>query len=219
MQVGRSRPTVGDPFHARQERSDDGQRPSVSANRSCSSAEKGHDGPVLGESYDVGEVGRLQRLAPEFSEGFGAAFAAAEADLRQWMPSTAREQEDPVTFLQRCATAFENAATFAYAIVATTGEVIGYLNLTPAEGHAVIGYWLHPAWRGRGIVPTAVRVLSDAAFDVLPEVDRIHAHLDAANTASERVLAKAGFEHHETFTRPPRTASESDTEWLFVRHR
>jgi RimJ/RimL family protein N-acetyltransferase len=179
----------------------------------------GHDVTVLFHTYDVGKVGCLQRLAPELSEGFGAAFAAAEADLRQWMPSTAREQEDSVTFLQQCATAFENAATFAYAIVATTGEVIGYLNLTPADDHAVIAYWLHPAWRGKGIVPSAVRAVSDAAFDAWPGIERIHAHLDAANTASERVLAKAGFAHHDTFTRPPRTPSESDTEWLFVRHR
>lgn len=174
---------------------------------------------MLGESYDLGCGGRLQRLAPELSDGFGAAFAAAEADLRQWMPSAAREQEDPVTFVHRCVTAFEDSTTFAYAIVTTTGDVIGYLNLTPVEGHAVIAYWLHPAWRGRGITPTAVRALSDAALEAMPEVARIHAHLDAANTASARVVAKAGFEHHDTFTRPPRTASESDTEWLFVRHR
>lgn len=178
----------------------------------------GHDETVL-ESYDLGSVGRLQRLAPELSDGFRTAFAATEADLRQWMPSTAREQEDPVVFVDWCVTAFEQATTFAYAIVTMTDDVIGYLNLTPADGHAVIAYWLDPAWRGRGIVPSAVRTLSDAVFDAMPAIDRIHAHLDAANTASERVLTKAGFEHHETFTRPPRTSSETDTEWLFVRHR
>lgn len=171
------------------------------------------------ESYDLGSVGRLRRLAPELSEGFGAAFSAAEADLRQWMPSAAREQEDPVAFVDWCVTAFERATTFAYATVTTTGDVIGYLNLTPADGHAVVAYWLHPAWRGRGIIPSAVVSLSDAAFETMPAIDRIHAHLDAANTASERVLRKAGFEHHDTFTRPPRTSSETGTEWLFVRHR
>lgn len=174
---------------------------------------------MLSESYDLGGVGRLQRLEPGLSAGFGAAFAAAEADLRQWMPSAAREQEDPVTFADRCATAFEQSTAFAYAIVTMTGDVIGYLNLTPVDDHAVVAYWLHPAWRGRGIVPSAVRALSDAAFDGLAAVERIHAHLDAANTASERVLTKAGFEHHDTFTRPPRTSSESETEWLFVRRR
>ena len=174
---------------------------------------------MLDESYDLGAAGRLQRLGPKLSAGFGAAFAAAELDLRAWMPATAREQEHPVAFVDWCATAFDDATTFAYAVVATTGEVIGYLNLTPADDHAVIAYWLHPAWRGQSIVPSAVRAVSDAAFDAWPGIERIHAHLDAANTASERVLAKAGFAHHDTFTRPPRTPSESDTEWLFVRHR
>lgn len=148
---------------------------------------------VLRISYDLGHAGCLQRLGPELSEAFGAAFAAAEADLRQWMPSAARDQEDPVAFVGWC--------------------------VTPAEHHAVIAYWLHPAWRGRGIVPSAVRAVSDAAFEAMPAIDRIHAHLDAANTPSERVLTKAGFEHRDTFTRPPHTASESDTEWLFVRCR
>jgi RimJ/RimL family protein N-acetyltransferase len=171
------------------------------------------------DRYDLGRVGRLQRLAPELADGFGAAFRAAEEDLRQWMPSAASEQEDPVTFVRRCATAFDHATTFAYAIVTMTEEVIGYLNLTPEERHAVVAYWLHPAWRGRGIVPSAVRTSTDAAFETMPAIERIHAHLDAANKASERVLRKAGFEHHDTFTRPPRTSAETDTEWLFVRHR
>lgn len=184
--------------------------------RSCPGRVAVHHGGVLSDTYDLGETASLQRLRPEHVARFEAAFAAAEVDLRQWMPASAKEQEDAPSFVDGCARAFETATTFAYAIVGPDGDVIGYVNLTPESRHAVVAYWVHPQWRGRGIAPRAVRVLADAAFAAPMGLDRVHAHLDAANGASRRVLEKAGFAHHETFFRPPRTPSESDTEWLFV---
>ena len=169
--------------------------------------------------YSLGGVGVLQRLHLKLVQEFAAAFAAAEPDLREWMPSAAKEQEDAEAFVDACVSAFDAGATFAYAIVAPTHQVIGYINLTAATPHAVVAYWVHPQWRGRGIAARAVRVLVDAVFASHENIQRIHAHLDAANVASRRVLDDAGFHHHETFTRPPRTGSESETEWLFVRER
>ena len=174
----------------------------------------------LGDSYDLGATARLERLRPELARPFEAAFAAAEADLREWMPAAAREQEDAASFMELCSAAFDAGTTFAYAIVDPPGDVvIGYVNLGLQDDHVVAGYWVRPEWRGRGVAPWALRVLTDAAFAALPAVDRVHAHLDAANAASQRVLEKGGFHHHETFERPPRTRSESDTEWLYVRNR
>lgn len=174
---------------------------------------------MLADAYDLSGQASLQRLRPELATAFEAAFVAAEADLREWMPSAAREQEDAVAFLEWCDGAFAGAEVFAYGIVAPDGELGGYLSLRPEARHAVVGYWVRPEWRGRGIAPLALRVLSDAAFAALGDIDRIHAHLDAANGASRRVLEKAGFHVAETVGRPPRTASESDTEWVYVRDR
>ena len=174
---------------------------------------------MLKYRYSLGGVGSLQRLDAHLAQGFAAAFAAAEADVREWMPSAAKEQEDATAFVDGCVRAFDAGATFAYGIVARTGEVIGYVNVTPSAAHAVVAYWVHPQWRGRRIAARAVRILVDAVFASMANVTRIHAHLDAANAASRRVLDDAGFVHHESYTRPPRTRSESDTEWLFVRPR
>ena len=174
---------------------------------------------MLGDTYRLGRIGQLLRLGPELAGPFGEAFLAAEPDLRQWMPSTAREQENPTEFLERCRAAFDAGITFAYAMVVPEGEVAGYINLTPELDHAVAGYWVRPEWRGRGLAPLALGVLTDAALVGLPAAQRIHAHLDAANSASRRVLEKAGFRPSQSFNRPPRTASETNTEWLYVRDR
>jgi RimJ/RimL family protein N-acetyltransferase len=58
---------------------------------------------------------------------------------------------------------------------------------------AEIGYWLaRPQW-GRGIGTEAVRILTDYAFTHF-DICRLYAEVFAPNSASARVLTKAGFE-------------------------
>jgi len=56
-----------------------------------------------------------------------------------------------------------------------------------------IGYWLGETYWGRGIVTEAVIALTDWAFAELGLV-RLYAPVFARNTASARVLEKAGYE-------------------------
>jgi ribosomal-protein-alanine N-acetyltransferase len=174
---------------------------------------------VLCDTYSLPGAVSLTRLRPELAGEFTSAFSEVEEDLRQWMPAAAREQENAAEFIDRCVDAFEAADTFAYAITTRDGQVIGYSNLTPEADHAAVGYWVRPDSRGKGVASTAVGLLSAAAFDLLPAVASVHAYLDAANVASRRALEKAGFRHHEAYTRPPRTSAETDTEWLYVKDR
>ncbi|UOQ73422.1 GNAT family N-acetyltransferase [Hymenobacter cellulosilyticus] len=57
---------------------------------------------------------------------------------------------------------------------------------------AEIGYWLGREYWGRGIVPVAVRVLTDYTFAHF-DVSRLYAEIFARNAASARVLTKAGY--------------------------
>ncbi len=57
---------------------------------------------------------------------------------------------------------------------------------------AYIGYWISQAWAGRGIMPTAVALLTDHAFDAL-RLHRIEINIRPENEASRRVVAKLGF--------------------------
>ena len=87
---------------------------------------------------------------------------------------------------------------------------IGLLNLQPPETpgepepepnpsssyhSAEIGYWLTAACRNQGVATSAVRAVNAWAMDEDGGLglDRVAANVFAFNTASERVLVKAGF--------------------------
>ena len=80
--------------------------------------------------------------------------------------------------------------------IATTDEPIGGIGLVPGEDvnrHcAELGYWLGEPFWGRGITTNAVRVFTEWAFEHFT-LNRIFATPFAANTASARVLEKAGY--------------------------
>ena len=56
----------------------------------------------------------------------------------------------------------------------------------------MIGIWLTPAARGRGIGATAQRMLADLFF-AHTTVNRVEAHTDVENIAEQRALERAGF--------------------------
>jgi RimJ/RimL family protein N-acetyltransferase len=78
---------------------------------------------------------------------------------------------------------------------AASGAFAGHVQLThvaPPIGQAMTGYALLPEHRGRGFATRAVRLLVDWAFAHTP-LARVVAGTDPENTASHRVLERAGF--------------------------
>lgn len=76
---------------------------------------------------------------------------------------------------------------------------IGYILHGDVERvSAEVGYWLGHEYWGRGIATTAVRLLTRHAFAANPELKRLYATPYAWNTASARVLEKAGYRHEGT---------------------
>jgi ribosomal-protein-alanine N-acetyltransferase len=75
-------------------------------------------------------------------------------------------------------------------------EVIGGIGLEPRQDvyrkTALVGYWLSEELWGRGIMPEAVKLVTDYAFTQLDFV-RIQASVYSKNPASMRVLEKAGY--------------------------
>ncbi len=76
------------------------------------------------------------------------------------------------------------------------GFAVGAIGLKPGDDvhrlSAEIGYWLGEEFWNRGIVTEAVNAVTAHAFESL-EMIRVHAEVFAWNTASMRVLEKAGF--------------------------
>ncbi|GAA2372166.1 GNAT family N-acetyltransferase [Nonomuraea africana] len=114
---------------------------------------------------------------------------------------------------QRVELSVRDAATDAFA---------GHIQLTqvaPLIGQAMLGYSLMPAFRGRGLISRAVRLLTDWAF-TKTALHRIVAGTDVTNEVSQGVLERAGFSregvHRELFPRPDGTRGD-DVEWLLLR--
>jgi RimJ/RimL family protein N-acetyltransferase len=114
---------------------------------------------------------------------------------------------------ERADLSIRDTATDRYA-----GE-IGLYYIEPPTQQAMIGYNLGREWRGRGYATRAVALLIEWAFTHL-DVERIIAGTAPDNTASHRVLARAGFEQ-EAYLRSRLPAADGgrvdDIQWVRLR--
>lgn len=77
-----------------------------------------------------------------------------------------------------------------------SGEAVGSIGVFPQTDihsmNAEMGYWLSEEYWGNGIMTRAVRQMVKYGFETF-EINRIYARPFGTNTASHRVLEKAGF--------------------------
>ncbi|MBK6882374.1 MAG: GNAT family N-acetyltransferase [Flavobacteriales bacterium] len=96
------------------------------------------------------------------------------------------------------------------------GAAVGAVGIHPQSDvyrrNAELGYWIAKAFRGKGIMTEAVKQATTRAFDILPDIHRVFARPYGSNTASQRVLEKAGFileaRMHGTFLKNGRVEDE-----------
>jgi len=100
-------------------------------------------------------------------------------------------EEDGVAFLNR----FRNDRPVRVFAIVVNGHAVGSIGVFPQDDifhrNAELGYWLAAPYRGRGIVPTAIRQMVDYAFHTWP-LRRVFARPFGSNRASQRALEKAG---------------------------
>ena len=77
-------------------------------------------------------------------------------------------------------------------IVLAAGREAGVVRLDVAEAGGTVSIHLGPAWRGRGIGPSALAALEGIAFGPL-DLGRMEARVKADNGASLTAFQKAGF--------------------------
>ena len=124
------------------------------------------------EHFADPEIGRMMLSVP-------VPYTNADAD--QWIVhrlSNARERD------------------IQFGIRLADGSLIGGIGLVEERSTAVyrgeVGYWLARDYRGRGLMPRAIRVFADYAFREL-RLHKLTATTYPFNPSSSRALEKAGF--------------------------
>jgi [ribosomal protein S5]-alanine N-acetyltransferase len=109
-----------------------------------------------------------------------------------WRPHERIEQTEE--FVQGCIRAWEGEARFPYVITRKgTGAVIGIIDPRMEGSKVGIGYGAARAYWGNGYVLEATRAIIDWAFQQ-PAIFRVYATTDVENSASRRVMEKAGMQ-------------------------
>ncbi|MEJ7706601.1 MAG: GNAT family protein [Nocardioidaceae bacterium] len=79
----------------------------------------------------------------------------------------------------------------------STDELIGNVTLSVQQHNAMVGYWMHPAARGRGLMTEAVAAVARHAFVSKADgglgIPRVWLKAAAGNVASQRVALACGF--------------------------
>ncbi|MGA9761879.1 MAG: GNAT family N-acetyltransferase [Gaiellaceae bacterium] len=119
--------------------------------------------------------------------------ACQDPEILHWIPFIPRpySQEDARAFV----TGELDLGPHQFAIE-ERGSLVGSIGIVvngqTRTGH--IGYWCVRSARGRGVMSGALRLLCRYALDDL-KLERLELITDPDNLASQRVAAKAGFQH------------------------
>ncbi|GAA2878579.1 putative acetyltransferase [Actinoplanes cyaneus] len=155
----------------------------------------------------------LKRWEPEWA---GEAADAVRESLPELIPFLPWAHDgyglpDSRTFIEMSVRGWTQGTEFNYAIFTAVGELIGSIGLMTRLGPGTleIGYWMRTPWAGHGHMTAAVSTLTRVAL-TLEGVERVAIRYDAANLASARVAAKAGFAEARREHRDPAAPGETD---------
>ncbi|MEU4358647.1 GNAT family N-acetyltransferase [Streptomyces virginiae] len=122
--------------------------------------------------------------------------AAADPTIALWNPLAATDGKAAQTWLEAREDGWDRGAGAAFAVLAATdGALLGTVNLRwvdRADGLAMIGYWLLPDARGRGLATRATRAVTTWGFHTAGarRIELAHA---TGNEASCRVAHHCGY--------------------------
>ncbi|GAA2792635.1 GNAT family protein [Kitasatospora sp. CM 4170] len=134
----------------------------------------------------------------EVRGGVVARLLAASVDpaIALWNPIRATDEAGAAAYLDRWETGWDSGNTAAFAVVdSTDSDLLGNVALRwtdRADGLAMIGYWLLPAARGRGVATRATRAVTSWGI-ATADTRRIEIAHAVGNAASCRVAERCGY--------------------------
>ncbi|MBD8871073.1 GNAT family N-acetyltransferase [Nocardioides donggukensis] len=152
------------------------------------------------------EDGDLRLRAWRDADGAGLVETGRDPVLRRFLPGSPLPTlpEEVTGYLDRVRLGVVTGERLAWCVAdRETDAVLGGVALFDLEGPeqagaAQVGFWSHPAGRGRGVTTRAVRALAGHAFRERPAglgMRRLYLLTAATNTGAIRVAERAGFAH------------------------
>ncbi|MFF1905218.1 GNAT family N-acetyltransferase [Kitasatospora sp. NPDC058218] len=150
-------------------------------------------------TLDLGDVllrpwGRLTELRGGPVAGLLA--AAADPAIARWNPIRATDRAGAEAYLDRCDAGWAAGNAAAFAVVdAADGTLLGNSALRwvdRADGLAMVGYWMLPAARGRGLATRATLAVTRWGI-ATADTRRIEIAHAVGNDASCRVAERCGY--------------------------
>jgi RimJ/RimL family protein N-acetyltransferase len=177
------------------------------------SSPEGFDEPTLRVSFPE-EGLRFDNLVlrlPGYSDLQRLATAFADGDLNEAANISPFSRDEVADRLR-------DSPTLVRLVVADreTGDIFGggtLHHLDSKRSVIEIGYWLYPRARGRGVATKVARALAEYAFTL--GLQRVVAHVELGNVASERVLERAGFSREGVIRSRPNSSGRRVDKTLF----
>jgi [ribosomal protein S5]-alanine N-acetyltransferase len=142
------------------------------------------------------ETERLRLRPPQLTDA-ETIFNSYAQDLEvtrylRWSPH--KNISETVGYLQRTMEAREQGSSLPYAIeLKENGDFVGVIEIRFDDFKANVGYVIARKHWGKGFTAEALRALIELAM-ARPEIYRVWAVCDVQNTASARVMEKAGMQ-------------------------
>ncbi len=99
------------------------------------------------------------------------------------------------------------------------GQAVGGIGIHPQQDvyrkNAEMGYWLAEPFWGKGIITKAIKEMTDFAFKKY-DINRVFARPFGTNTASQRVLEKAGYKLEAKLEKTIFKNGEYDDELIYA---
>jgi RimJ/RimL family protein N-acetyltransferase len=174
-------------------------------------------GPRLSVPPEGLYAGEVTLRLPQLDDVDALLPAFTDPELRETGNLPAFGRDELLASLRELPTLSETGRLLPLAAVdAKAGEIVGggTLHHLDAERSIIeIGYFVLPAARGRGIATTIARLLAEHALSL--GIARVAAYVNVGNTASERVLTRAGFKREGVVRSMPKPDGRRVDKTLF----
>ncbi|GAA0335323.1 GNAT family protein [Oceanobacillus sp. FSL W7-1293] len=147
--------------------------------------------------YKIDDRLTLRQLQMNDANALFRTVESSREELREWLPwiETTQKPADCLAFIDLCLQGARHRQSLNIGIF-DRDRLIGCVNYNFIDwqnGSTSIGYWLDPAYQGKGVMTTAVQVMIDYAFYTL-RLNRVEIRAATHNKKSRAIPERLRFQ-------------------------